>query len=91
MVLIAWLHIKSTASAITCILHNYGTASNAIWPYGIVVSGYSSHLIVGPSQLTQLCLDFLGAPPYVNYQAINRLKHGFSRAIRAYNCTQPML
>ena len=40
-------------------------------------------LIIGPSQLTQLCLHFLGAPPYVSYQAINRLKHGFPPAILA--------
>ena len=84
------MYAVSAASATTCILHNYGTARNAIWPYGIVVSGYSSHLIVGPSQLTQLYLDFLGVPPYVNYQA--KLKHGFSLAIIwAYNDTQPML
>ena len=59
----------------------YGTASNAIWPYGIVVSGYSPnvncHLLIGLQlkQLAPLCR-----------QAINRLKHGFSRH-KGYNGT----
>ena len=94
MVLIAWLH--NTSKALPVPLHVYSIImallANYVKPYGhiygIVVSGYSiHHLIVGPSQLTQLYLDFLGVPPYVNYQAINRLKHGFSLAIMAYALT----
>ena len=60
-------------------------------PYGHMALWFQvtlCHLIIGPSQLTQLCLHFQEAPPYVNYQAINGLKHGISRAIRAYNGTR---
>ena len=57
-------------------------------PYGHMALWFQvtlHHLIIGLSQLTQLCLR---VPPYVNHQAINMLKHGFSRAIRAYSGTR---
>ena len=62
-----------------------------IMPYGHKALWFQitlHHLKIGPSQLTQICLHFLGAPPYVYYQAINRLKHGFSHVIQAYNGTR---
>ena len=89
MVLIAWLH-----NALPVPLHVYSIIMALLaMQYGHMALWFQvtlRHLIVGPSQLTQLYLDFLGVPPYVNYQA--KLKHGFSLAIIwAYNDTQPLL
>ena len=49
----------------------YAKCHMALW---FQVTPHHLIIIIGPSQLTQLCLHFLGMPPYVNYQAINRLK-----------------
>ena len=85
MVLIAWLH--NTSKALPVPLHVYSIIMALLaMPYGHMALWFQvtlRHLIVGPSQLTQLYLDFLGVPPYVNYQAINRLKSGFSLPIMA--------
>ena len=53
MITIAWLRNTSKAWPVPLYSICHVTASNAIWPYGIVVSGYST-LIACPSRLTQL-------------------------------------
>ena len=52
-----------------------------------MVSGYSTS---SPTQLTQLCLHFLGVPPYVNCQAMYRLKHGLSAILAIMSHYRPV-